>query len=80
MRGEITGVHGALHGDRNRSERAGIGEARSAGTGVYMAVYEDAEHRATADGGSRSRFMPLCIIGFIHAKQGRDKIFRDEWP
>ncbi len=35
------------HGDRNRSERAGIGEARSAASGVYKSVHEDAESRAT---------------------------------
>jgi hypothetical protein len=40
-------LYGSIHSDRNRGERAGIGEARSAGTGVYMPVYEDAEHRAT---------------------------------
>jgi len=35
-----------IHGDRNRSERADNGDARSAGTGVYTSVHEDAEHRA----------------------------------
>jgi ABC-2 type transport system permease protein len=34
-----------IHGDRNRSERADNGGARSAGTGVYTSVHEDAEHR-----------------------------------
>ena len=36
-----------IHGDRNRSERTGIGGARSTGAGVYTEVHEDAEHRAT---------------------------------
>lgn len=36
------------HGGRNRSERADIEGARSAGTGVYMPVHEDAEHRTTS--------------------------------
>ena len=36
-----------IHSDRSRSEQAGIGETRSAGTGVYTLVHEDAEHRAT---------------------------------
>ena len=37
----------AIHSDRSRSERAGIGGARSTGTGVYLEVHEDAAHRAT---------------------------------
>ena len=43
----LTGINQFQHGDRNRSEQAGIGEARSTGTGVYLTVHEDAEHRAT---------------------------------
>ena len=41
----------AIHSDRNRRERADIGGARSAGTGMYTEVCRyaarDAEHRAT---------------------------------
>ena len=37
----------SIHSDRNRSERADIGGARSAGTGMYISVHEDAEYRAT---------------------------------
>jgi hypothetical protein len=43
------------HGDRNRSERTGIGEAWNAGTGVYTSVHEDAEYHATP--------MPVRAVG-----------------
>ena len=46
-----------VHSDRNRSERGGTGGARSAGTGVYMSVHEDTEHRATP---MQVRAVDLC--------------------
>src|SRR3989338_5147204 len=38
--------HVFIHSDRSRSERADIGGARSAGTGVYIGIHEDGKHRA----------------------------------
>lgn len=46
MLGEMEEGAGA---SRNRSERASVGRARSAGTGVYVAVHEDSEHRTHPD-------------------------------
>ena len=61
-----------LHGDRNRSERAGCGEARRACTGMYLEVHEDAEHRAdnsapASEGSGLRTFsatpMAVCAVG-----------------
>ena len=65
-----------IHGGRNRNERASIGGVRSAGTGVYTGVHEDADNVVAAQANlcfaevkrsgrsqHRTTSMLVCVVG-----------------